>query len=126
VPPIVVNTLAAWKAECPVGELDLVFPNGAGRVEFLENIGRRFWLPLQFKCGIVSEDGKARYNFHMLRHAAASLFIQHLRWSPKKLQTVMGHSSITMTFDRYGHMFDDLEADREDMKKIEAVIISAA
>jgi len=44
---------------------------------------------------------EARYGFHMLRHAAASLFIKHLGWSPKRLQTVMGHATISMTFDRY-------------------------
>ena len=41
-----------------------------------------------------------RYGFHIFRHAAASLFIQHLKWSPKRLQTVMGHSSVRMTFDQ--------------------------
>jgi integrase len=68
---------------------------------------------------------KAKYGFHMLRHAAASLFIQHLGWTPKRVQTVMGHSSIQMTFDLYGHLFEDLEADREAMKKIEAAIVAA-
>jgi cold shock protein len=51
---------------------------------------------------------EARYGFHSL-HAAASLFIQYLKWSPKRLQTVMGHSSVRMTFDLYGHLFDDIE-----------------
>ena len=61
----------------------------------------------------------------MLRHAAASLFIKHLKWTPKRLQTVMGHASITMTYDRYGHLFEDVTADREDMAKIEAAVRSA-
>ena len=62
----------------------------------------------------------------MLRHAAASLFIQYLRWTPKRLQTVMGHSSINMTFDLYGHIFfENTEADRADMAKIEAAIRAA-
>jgi len=66
-----------------------------------------------------------RYGFHTLRHAAASLFIQHLKWSPKRLQTVMGHSSVRMTFDLYGHLFDDIEKDRADMATIEAAIRAA-
>jgi integrase len=37
----------------------------------------------------------------------------------------MGHSSITMTFDRYGHLFEDPEADLEAMKKLEAAIVAA-
>ena len=66
-----------------------------------------------------------RYGFHMLRHAAASLFIQYLGWTPKRLQTVMGHSSINMTFDLYGHLFENIEADRADMAKIEAAVVAA-
>jgi integrase len=58
----------------------------------------------------------------MLRHAAASLFVAHLGWTPKRLQTVMGHSSINMTFDLYGHLFENTEADRPDMAKIEAAV----
>jgi integrase len=61
----------------------------------------------------------------VMRHAAASLFIQYLGWTPKRLQTVMGHSSITMTFDLYGHMFENVESDRADMAKIEAAVRAA-
>jgi hypothetical protein len=38
----------------------------------------------------------AKYSLHALRHAAASLFIAQ-GWTPKKVQTVMGHSSIAVT-----------------------------
>jgi integrase len=37
----------------------------------------------------------------------------------------MGHASIRMTYDLYGHLFEDREADREAMKKIEAAIAAA-
>ena len=46
----------------------------------------------------------------------------HLGWTPKRLQSVMGHSSINMTFDLYGHLFENTEADRPDMAKIEAAV----
>jgi len=59
------------------------------------------------------------------RHAAASLFIETLQWSPKRIQSVMGHSSITMTYDRYGHLFADPEGDKEAMKRLEAAIVAA-
>jgi integrase len=101
-------------------------------VESLPNIWHRFWSPLQIKCGVVHTiqvNGmavvKAKYGWHMLRHAAASLFIQHVGCAPKRVQTVMGHSTINMTFDLYGHLFEDVEADREAMKKIEAAIVAA-
>jgi len=123
--PLVTNTLKQWRLACPKGEHDLVFPNTLGNIETMANIHVRVWTPLQKKCGLVTDAGKARYGFHMLRHAAASLFIKYLGWSPKRLQGVMGHASITMTFDRYGHLFEDVTADRENMAKIEVAVRSA-
>jgi hypothetical protein len=38
---------------------------------------------------------------------------------------VMGHAKIAMTFDLYGHLFESVEADREDMKKLEAAVRAA-
>jgi hypothetical protein len=37
----------------------------------------------------------------------------------------MRHSSIKITFDQYGHLFENIEADREAMKKIETAIVAA-
>jgi integrase len=82
-------------------------------------------------CALGKEDAEGqpiaghRYDFHMLRHAAAVLFIQYLGSTPKRLQTIMGHSSINMTFDLYGHLFENIEADRADMAKIEAAVRAA-
>ena len=123
--PMSINCLRSWRCVSPKGELDLVFPNGAGNIESLTNITKRVWKPLQRSCGIVTEDGKARYAFHSLRHAAASLFIATLGWTPKRVQSVLGHASITMTFDRYGHLFTDRDGDKEAMKKLEAAIVAA-
>ena len=122
--PIVLNMLKQWRIVCPKGELNLVFPNNRAKIERMSHIHRDTWHPLQIKCGLTT-DGVPRYGFHMLRHAAASLFIQYLGWAPKRLQTVMGHSSINMTFDLYGHLFENIEADRADMAKIEAAVRTA-
>jgi integrase len=123
--PLVVNTLKQWRGVCPKGELDLVFPTTVGTIETMRNIHSRCWVPLQIKCGFTTDTGEPRYNFHMLRHAAASLFIKYLGWSPKRLQAVMGHASINMTFDRYGHLFESVEADRDAMAKIETAVRTA-
>jgi integrase len=123
--PMAVNALRQWRAGCPPGELGLVFPNGAGRVESQSNILGRFWGPLQVACGITDGDGQGRYTFHSLRHTAASLFIAHLGWTAKRVQVVLGHSSISMTFDRYGHLFADPAGDREAMKRLEAAVAAA-
>jgi integrase len=123
--PMAVNALRQWQDNCPAGELGLVFGNGRGNIESHSNIVKRVWNPLQIACGLVGEGGRPRYSFHALRHAAASLFIAHLGWTPKRVQSVLGHSSITMTFDRYGHLFEDRDGDAEAMKKLEAAIVAA-
>ena len=41
--PLVLNTLRTWRAACPPGELGLVFPNGAGRIESHANLRNRFF-----------------------------------------------------------------------------------
>ncbi|GAM07057.1 tyrosine-type recombinase/integrase [Novosphingobium sp. MBES04] len=104
--PQLARVLKAWKLSCPVGELDLVFPNGVGKVETHSNIYNRVFKPLMTECGIVDSKGTPRFSMHALRHAAASLFIEQ-GWPPKKIQTMLGHSSITMTYDVYGHLFHD-------------------
>lgn len=47
----------------------------------------------------------AAFRFHDLRHTAASLAI-HLGAHPKVIQERLGHSSITITLDRYGHLYE--------------------
>jgi integrase len=114
--PMVINTLRQWKLTCPAGEL--VFANHNSGVKSHGSFLQNTWDPLLRRCGIP------HYTFHALRHAAASLFIETLQWSPKRIQTVMGHSSITMTFDRYGHMFETKD-DEAAMKRLEAAIVAA-
>jgi integrase len=121
------------------------FPERVGQRRSLQNIYKRFWTPVQIKAGLADlepvldsggkpvldeagnpkNDAVPRFGFHALRHVAASLFIAYLGWTPKRVQEVMGHSSTTVTYDTYGHLFADKEADREAMKKIEAAISAA-
>jgi integrase len=112
-----VKALKQWKLQCPPGEL--VFPNQRGGVVVYTNFHRHVWKPLLKDCGGLN------YEFHSLRHAAASLFIERMQWSPKRIQTVMGHSSIVMTYDRYGHLFDTKD-DSEALKRLEAAVVAAA
>jgi integrase len=109
--PMVVNALREWKLACPKGELDLVFPNGSGRVENHSNIVQRGLMPIQIAAGVVSKTGKAKYpGLHSLRHFYASWCINRrvdggLELPLKLVQTRLGHASIQMTADRYGHLF---------------------
>ena len=109
--PLVVNTLK----QCP-RDYELVFPNSLGRPFQHSNFHTYVWQPLLGAC-------RLDYEFHSLRHAAASMFIE-LGWQPKRIQTVMGHSSIVLTMDVYGHLFkqDDIS---EDLKRMEAAVIAA-
>jgi integrase len=117
--PMVVNTLREWQLACPrqkpaegdgEGRLWLVFPNGNGRVESHANIANRGFYALQITAGMVAADGKSKYGLHALRHFFASWAIEQC-FSPKRVQALLGHSSIQMTFDVYGHLFPSLEDD---------------
>ena len=74
--------------------------------------------------GVVDEDGKAKFAIHALRHAAASLFIEQ-GWNPKKIHTLLGHASITMTMDVYGHLFENAEEGVSMFEKLERDLIAA-
>ncbi|OBQ58045.1 site-specific integrase [Mesorhizobium loti] len=133
-PPIVINALREWRLICPkrdtgkvdadgkaVMVLDLVFPNGSGKVEQLNNIVRRGLQPALVAAGVtidtgeVDEDGNpvivAKYKgIHALRHFYASWCINRqeeggLGLPLKVVQERMGHASVTMTADVYGHLF---------------------
>jgi integrase len=108
---IVANALREWKLAYPRGELDLVFPNGLGNVESLANIINRGLVPAQIAAGMVTSEGKAKYTgMHALRHFYASWLINREEdggqaLPPKVVQERLGHASIVMTYDRYGHLF---------------------
>lgn len=125
--PMVFNTLREWKLACPATASGIAFPSENGRIHSNSNIHKQCWGPLQRAAGLIEryesdetreQEYRPRYTFHALRHAAASLFIEQ-RWTPKKIQTVMGHSSIQVTFDTYGHLWDDAEGDQKAMAELE-------
>lgn len=116
--PMVTNTLRTWKLACPKTRQDLVFPNENGAIHSTSNIHRQCWAPLQ-----TAALGARTFPFHALRHAAASLLIDQ-GLSPKKVQVIMGHSSIQVTFDIYGHLFRQKETDLEAMAQIEAKLMA--
>jgi integrase len=109
-PPLLLNTLREWKLTCPKGTQDLVFPNGLGRVEILTNIVQRGLIPTMIAAGIA-KSGDAKYTgLHSLRHFYASWCINRrvdggLELPLKVVQARLGHASIQMTADTYGHLF---------------------
>ena len=125
--PIVASALCEWESSCPKGDLGLVFPNGEGNVEWHGNVINRGLHPAQIAAGVsvpvLGDDGKpqvdkdgnpivrAKYTgLHALRHFYASWCINRkadggLELPAKVVQHRLGHSSITVTLDTYGHLF---------------------
>ncbi|HEX3666192.1 MAG TPA: tyrosine-type recombinase/integrase [Rhizomicrobium sp.] len=128
--PMVLNTLRQWKLACPATPARLVFPTENGRVHSNTNIHKQCWRPMLHAIGLVDvtrdEGGKRREKplatFHHLRHVAASLLIEQ-GWLPKKVQMVMGHSSITVTYDTYGKLFPDAQSDQNAMAEMETRLL---
>jgi integrase len=109
-PAQVINALKEWKLACPKGDLDLVFPTGAGNIEAHANNVTRILGPVQVKAGVVDAKGEAKYGMHAFRHFYASWLINRkqdggLELPLKTVQARLGHSSIVMTSDVYGHLF---------------------
>jgi integrase len=46
--------------------------------------------------------------------------------NPKRVQKLMGHSSIQVTFDVYGHLFDQAQKDAQDAAAIERALFGNA
>jgi integrase len=109
--PMLINVLRTWKLVCPKGELDLVFPNQQGFVQDYSNILKRGLWPAQVAAGVVTKTGEAKYSgLHSLRHFYASWCINRktdggLELPLKLASARLGHASIQMTADRYGHLF---------------------
>jgi integrase len=154
--PAAVNLLKRWLLVVPRGEgvadperadrkLHLLFPTGDGTVQSLANLYHRMWVPLMTAAGLfewlrvadeankpqLGGDGKPLlrprpvYSMNCLRHFAASLMIDQ-GMSPKKIQKRMGHSSIQVTYDRYGHLFDKKDADADEVAMIERQVLGPA
>jgi integrase len=116
IPEFLVAMLREWRIEC--GPTRLVFPNRLGSVQSNSDIHQRGWHPLQVAAGVTNEDGKRKLNIHCLRHFRASLLIEDGA-NPKEVQTDCGHASIQTTFDLYGHLFTDSNADTRRRKRAE-------
>jgi integrase len=108
--PMVANALREWKLTCPKSELGLAFPNKHGRVETYYKLAAG-WGSAQIAAGVAIKAGRAKYpGLHSLRHFYASWCINRrvdggLELPLKLVQTRLGHASIQMTADRYGHLF---------------------
>jgi integrase len=93
--------------------LALVFTN-----QHLNAVGKSFrfnvWLPALARAGLVTVTRRSGRvpsygkgpTFHDLRHTAVALAIQ-AGAHPKAIQSRLGHASIGVTMNTYGHLIDD-------------------
>jgi integrase len=125
IPVELVTLLREWKMQA--GNHALVFAAESGEPQSLANIFNRAWKPIQLEAGVCEpkrdENGdiirdnegrpimEPRYNFHTLRHYHASALIA-AGTDFKEIQTEMGHSSIKITIDLYGHPLEGEDANR--------------
>jgi integrase len=85
-------------------ELGLVFPTPGGTVWRKDNFMARVFRPAVRRADL------APLRFHDLRHTYAALMVA-AGAHPKLLQAQLGHTSINVTLNTYGHLFPDAFAD---------------
>ena len=130
-PPMVVNTLKEWKLACSPNEGNFVFPNRNGKPEGHADLISQGLIPTLLAAGLVApvfdDEGKPVLNrrgkpvlkgkytgLHALRHWYASWCINRrldggLELPAKTVQVRLGHSTITMLMDTYGHLFPETD-----------------
>ena len=69
---------------------------------------RRSFYPRDFKPAVFRAGLPRELRFHDLRHTCAALLIAQGA-HPKEIQERLGHSTIQLTFDRYGHLLPSLD-----------------
>jgi integrase len=128
-PSNIANILREWKLQHPAkGELGLAFPNGSGNIENHQNILNRGFFPAQVAAGVVTKGGKPKYTgLHALRHFFASWCINRKQDGGQELplklvQERLGHTTIVLTSDRYGHLFPSSD-DKSELNKAAAALI---
>jgi len=106
--------LKAWKLACPINVRDLIFPSPEGFATMHNNAMKRYYYPALRKAGL------RQVSFHSLRHSNASMRIQAGQ-NIKYIQAQLGHASINMTMDVYGHLFNDIDFNRRQVELLESV-----
>ncbi len=105
-------------------------PNG-GDLWTYDAFIRDCWIPLLERAGLLDRvkdrKGKVRpvlaFYPHVLRHVAASLWIEQ-GLQPKKVQELLGHATLSMTMDLYGHLWRDNDEDEALALESERLITS--
>ena len=117
--PMVVQVLREYKLSCPKAPLGLAFPDDDGGVVARYDAILHGWHRAQIAAGVVAKDAAGRRvepfrpkyaGLHALRHWFASWCLNRiadggLEMPLKTLQARLGHATLAMTADTYGHLF---------------------
>jgi integrase len=103
-PSFLVEMLDEHLRRPQVADAGLVFPDEAARPLRRSHFWHRPWGPAVVEADLVG------VRFHDLRHTCVALLIASGA-HPKAVQTQLGHASITVTLDRYGHLFPSFESE---------------
>lgn len=71
------------------------------------------WFKRHFRPAVDRANIPAETRFHDLRHSYAAMLIAHGA-HPRAIMERMGHSTITVTLDNYGHLFPKLDEALDD------------
>lgn len=139
-PDSLIPELRKWKLACPkkksqeaenkpenkklkenVYELsgnDLMFPSQEGDITCHDNAAKRHFAP-------ALRNAKLRHvSIHSLRHTNASIRI-HAGQNIKYISSQLGHASVKITLDTYGHLFNDEKFNRGQVEMLEATFNEA-
>jgi integrase len=103
--PVVANALRPEYVKA--GGKGIAFPTRAGTIAEHSNLVKASIIPAAEAAGVPQYTG-----LHCLRHFYASWCLNRkedggLGYSFQQVKELMGHSSITITVDRYGHLFEN-------------------
>ena len=71
-------------------------------------------------------DGFGHIRWHDLRHVFASLCLSELGEDLVRVSDLLGHQTVEITRNTYGHWIDNKERDRTDAEKLEAALWGSA
>ena len=112
IPDSLIQELKRWKLACPVSEYDVVFPSPEGKLSQHDNVVKRYL------NRALREAGLRQVSFHSIRHSNASMRIASGQ-NIKYIQSQLGHASINITLDIYGHLFNDANFNRHQVGLLE-------
>ena len=108
IPGFLADVIATHLDHVPPEPDALLFTNSRGGPMDWSHFRRRVWQPALAAAGL---DTAVR--IHDLRHTAASMLIAQ-NVHPKVVQEHLGHSSIVITMDRYGHLCEQSRSEVSD------------